>query len=295
MKKHYDKILLIVAVAVLAASFLYFKTLKGGIESEQRSSALALQNQPGGENWNAVNTPPLNLETMEWPEVAAQDEEGWWLYQLFTSPKIWIDGSGQFVAEPPERMKDQLKRFGYRFGEVKNEAYPIIYRGYFIGPEGDAIVQLYDEANNTSMMGKLNEEIRVREKSTGRLMDSGITVKSFDRKSVKDPDTNIISQVVTIVVNDKNMNRDITIDSRSPTYIEERRIMVLTPDNTSLNRPWEIKAVGDTMESGGSTYTVKELNFEEELAVIEMFTPDAPANTQRQLMRVTKDNVEPVK
>ncbi|MBR4598129.1 MAG: hypothetical protein IKO42_07030, partial [Opitutales bacterium] len=162
MEKNYDKILFLAAVlAACASAFFYFDARKKAEgAAEQQSAALKLS--PSGAPWSEIEVPKLNPETAStWEPVKPQDEEGLWLFQLFTSPKIWVDADGQFIVEPPLKKETIKKYFGYKYGSLKNDEYPIRPKGYTVSADGK-IVQLWDGEKNMLMQGKVNEEISIR-------------------------------------------------------------------------------------------------------------------------------------
>lgn len=288
MKNYGDKFFFIVAILVLAASAAYF--VKSGDDTKEAvlNSQKSLNKQAPGATWKSIEIPKLKLETKAWNRVAAQDEEGLWLYQLFTSPKIWVDTDGSFIAEPPFQTEAESKIFGFRFGGVKNDPYPIKYKGFYIDPDGNRTVQLSDETTNRFLKGKIGEEIQPL---TGKPLKTGIVVKNFDAKSVKQKDGTLKRQT-TVTLFDSKLNREIEIYSDKPTFLDESRVMVLNPDS-SQTPVWNVKSVGDTVEANGIKYVVKELDFDNETVVIEKQLPKA--NSQPQLRKLSKDGIEPVK
>lgn len=288
MKSYGDKFFFIVAILVLAASAAYFVSSREAVGEAIDNSLESLNKQAPGATWEPIAIPKLKLETKAWNRVAAQDEEGLWLYQLFTSPKIWVDTDGSFIAEPPFQTEAESKIFGFRFGGVKNDPYPIKYKGFYVDPDGNRTVQLSDETTNRFLKGKINEEIQPL---TGKPMKTGIIVKKFDAKSVKQKDGTLKRQT-TVTLFDSKLNREIEIYSDKPTFLDESRVMVLNPD-VPQTPVWNVKAVGDTIEANGIKYTVKALDFDNETVVIEKQLPKA--NSQPQVRKLSKDGIEPVK
>ncbi|MBO6101808.1 MAG: hypothetical protein J6P03_00960 [Opitutales bacterium] len=264
----YDKVLFVFAVLALAGSVYFYQQTKTAADAAQAQTQKVLKSAPGGEAWEFKKVPEIKLETKQWPVAQPQSEDKMWLFQLFTPPKIWVDADGKFVVQPPNSQKTIEQGFGFKFGEVRNDPYPVKYRGYFIGPDDAIMVQLYDEANNFSMIGKLNEQIMVRQPKTGKLMKSGITVKNFEKSTARNKE-NIIETTVKVLLRDDNLGKDILIYNDKPTFIEDSKALVLVSDKSSVGGNWEVKAVGDTRKTEDAVYTVKELDFENGFAVVE--------------------------
>ena len=288
MKNYGDKIFFIVAIIVLGSSVGYFATSESAVKESAAESQASLDKVAPGMKWESIAIPKLKLETKAWSPVAAQDEEGLWLYQLFTSPKIWVDTDGSFIAEPPFQTEAESKIFGFRFGGVKNDPYPIKYKGFYIDPDGNRTVQLSDESTNRFLKGKIDEEVQPL---TGKPIKTGIFVKKFDTKTVKQKDGTLKRQT-TVTLFDKKLNREIEIYSDKPTFLEENRVITLTPD-APQTQAWNVKAVGDSIESNGIKYVVKDIDFDNEFVVIEKQLPKP--NSQPQVRKLSKDGIEPVK
>jgi hypothetical protein len=288
MKNHYDKIFLLVAVLALAASAGYYFTSEGNLKESQANFEKTMTLPFAGEQWKEVKVEPLKLGSVDWPEAKAQDEVGLWLYQIFTPPKIWID-NGEFSAEPPVPVEGPGSGIGFKYAGLKHDAYPILYKGYFIDPEGEIVVQLYDDARTTALRGKINEEILYRAQD-GKMKKAGLVVKSFDKKMVRQQD-GTIRQVIIVSIADEALGREITIESGKPTFLEESRIIVLAPEGRG-GKSWEIKKAGDKFEAdGGVVYTVKELDFENESLLVEKMTPRTNnPNPQITLIKFSKDS-----
>ncbi len=287
MEKHYEKILFLVAVLIAGASAYFYLDSEKKIATAKSDMQVALQVVPSGETWKDIPVPQVNPEvTSTWNAAKPQDEEGLWLFQLFTSPKIWVDGTGNFIVEPPFQKEVIKKLFGFKYGELKNDPYPIKWKGYFVSGDGSKIVQLFDEARNLSMIGKLNEEIKVRKSGsvTGETVGSGITVKGFEEVREKEA-SGVIRKVTKVVLFDANIGKEIVVFSNKPTFLEENRTISLVSDKGG-DGVWIIRKVGDKFEANNALYTVKELDFDNETLVVEKVPSEKGAQTQ--IMKISK-------
>ena len=287
MKKHYDKVFLLVGIIAAAAAAGYFLTSEGSLDEVKAKYEATIAKPFGGDKWTEVKVDPLELKSSTWTEAKPQDEDGLWLYQIFTPPKIWVDDEGEFTAEPPIDT-DIRSVYGFRYGSVKNDPYPIQFKGYFIDPDGEVVVQLYDEARTVALRGKYDEEIMYR-RPDGKFTKAGLVVKKFDKKAARQQD-GTIRQVISVNLYDESLGREITIESNQPTFVEENRVMVLLPEAKG-GKSWEIKKVGDKFEAdGGVVFTVKELDFANESALVEKISPRPNnPNPQVTLIKFSKD------
>ena len=119
--KHYDKIFFAIAVIAAGASCAFYfmnapkgELLRGRVESLE-------QKQPSGIAWKNIVVPALQVTSIEWPEVRAQDEEGKWFFQVFTPPQIWVDKKGNFMTESPYYKEVARQSFALKYVGVSNE------------------------------------------------------------------------------------------------------------------------------------------------------------------------------
>jgi len=290
--KHSDKLFFLVSLAVLGSSLgCYFFLGASRLEKSKTRSETLLAQKAKGIVWKEVAVPKLEFKPIEWPEVRPQDESGKWFFQVFTPPQIWVDNDGKFITESPYIKEQARQAFSLKYGGISNEPYPVKYTGY-MGTPDDPRIQFNNEAEKTFFSGKINQPItmQVLQGGVGKTVDIGITVKSFDRKRVKNDETNTISEVVKIVLFDKKFNREIVIYSDKPTVIEDsRRMTFILPDSSQ----WHVKTVGESKEVGGAAYTVKSLDFDKGQAVVEMVPSKKEIDPQ--VMLLSEAGVSPVK
>lgn len=284
--KHYDKVFFVVSILVLGASCGYYFTKKPELLRTQERVEDLLQQKAEGVQWKEIVVPQFKAESIEWPEIVAQDEEGRWFFQVFTPPQIWVDKDGKFITESPYIKEVARQAFALKYGGVSNEPYPIKYAGFF-GTKEAPIVQFVNTTNKMGFIGKLNEEIIVPEPSTGKPINTGLTLKSFDKKRIKNPD-NTISDIVTLSLFDKKLGKTIVIQSDKPTVLEDqRRVSFVLPDGSQ----WHVKKAGESKEIGGARYEVKSIDFDKNFAVVEMIPSNKDVEPQK--MKLSPEGVVP--
>ena len=193
------------------------------------------------------------------------------------------------MTESPYYKEVARQSFALKYVGVSNEPYPIKYLGYF-GTKAEPIIQFENTATNLSFIGKLNEEIIAAAPSTGKKINLGLTPKKFEIKRVKNDKNNTISDVVTVVLYDKSLGKDVTIYSNKETVIDDRRRISFSAPDGSI---WHVKAPGESRKIGTATYKVKSIDFDKGNAVIEMI-PDN-ADIEPQTMNLSAAGVTPVK
>ena len=287
--KHYDKIFFAIAVIAAGASCAFYfmnapkgELLRGRVESLE-------QKQPSGIAWKNIVVPALQVASIEWPEVRAQDEAGKWFFQVFTPPQIWVDKKGNFMTESPYYKEVARQSFALKYVGVSNEPYPIKYLGYF-GTKKEPVIQFVDTVKNLSFIGKLNEEIVADAPSTGKKIKLGLTPKKLDIKRVRNNENNTIADIATVVLFDNSLGKEVTIYSNKETVIDDRRRISFSAPDGSV---WHVKAPGESRKVGAATYNVKSVDFDKGAAVIEM-VPDN-ADIEPQIMNLSAAGVSPVK
>lgn len=290
--KYYDKIFLLLALAVLGASAAYYFNSDSVLENRQKIASRNLNSAPSGEPWKAFNIDELKIESIEWPEIHPQDEEGKWFFQVFTPPQIWVDREGNFITESPYIKESQKKSFALRYKGISNEPYPILYKGY-LGSEKEPVIQLEDSRTGQGYYGEINKEIFIVKTSTdgrpsGEQVSVGLKVKSFSKNSIKKEDNTHVD-IYTIVLEDKELGKDVTIYSNKPTVISDETRMTFSIDG----KDWHVKKAGASIASGDAKYTVKSLDFDAGYAIVEM----VPNNKEEspKTMKVSSSGVEEVK
>jgi len=74
-------------------TFIGVKSLGNPIEEEERTRV--------SKDYKSISPPAMSeLEDILWDAPKAQDPEGFWLYEVFTPPKIYLE-EGKWVAKPP--------------------------------------------------------------------------------------------------------------------------------------------------------------------------------------------------
>lgn len=284
--KIFDKIFLTAALLVFGASCAYYFRASPEIEETAARTASCLSEKAKGIEWKDVAVKKINPLQIEWPEVRAQDEEGKWFFQVFTPPQIWVDSKGNFVTESPYMKEMARQKFAFSYEGVSNEPYPIKYKGYY-GTVESPRIEFLNENTKFQFSGRLNEEIVVPEPSTGKPMNLGLTVKSFKLGRVTNPVNGIITQVATIVLFDKKLGRDITIESDKETLLKEESRMGFVANDGAK---WYVKKAGDSTVHKGARYVVKSLDMDKGEALIEMTPADPKMETRT--MRLSSAGVE---
>ncbi len=283
--KHSEKIFFVLAIAVLGVSAWYYSKSMPTLEKTKATNEAKLAEVAEGESWKKIAPPKLEIASIEWPEVRAQDEEGKWFFQVFTPPQIWIDKDGKFMTESPYFKEQARQKFAYSYDAVSNEPYYIVYRGFY-GTVKDPFIQLIDNRSGKALTGRLNVEIVKPATITTKAENTGITVKGFDVKRVRKPN-GMIEQQVTVKLFDRSLNKDIEIYSFKQTILADQRRMSLKASDGSV---WYVKNVGDQIQKGEAEYVIEKIDLDKEFALVKMIPPKDKGEVR--IMKVSPSGVE---
>ena len=93
MNKIYDKLLLVIAVLVLAGGVFLYMQNSGAAPSLK----VPVKGQPADNPYLPETVSSPTPSEVNWPE--APEQSTGWRYDVFTPPKIFIDQNGQFSEE----------------------------------------------------------------------------------------------------------------------------------------------------------------------------------------------------
>ena len=102
MKKYYDKVLFLLALAVLGLGVTMY--VKGGPPASPPPPVA----KPTGAAYTVIEKPTFEQASQVWnPPPDQREEQGdpGWTYSVFTPPKIYWDPGAGFSAQPPEPPK----------------------------------------------------------------------------------------------------------------------------------------------------------------------------------------------
>jgi len=275
MKKHYDKVFFLVAIAVFCAAAAFYFTRNPEIAKSKTSVKNTLAQEPQGEAWQDKAVKYSISEPIPWMAPEAQDEASQWRFEVFTPPKIWVDKAGNFITEAPPQDIEVEKVFAIKFGGVTSAVYPIKLAGT-IGSIDSPHFQFENELDGSSFVGRIGVDLMVKDSKdlTGRReIPTGLKVLSFTRERVKNAD-NTLTDVVIVQLEDKNLGKTVELRTDKRTILPgERRIELFSSDDS---QKWEIKEVGAQFDFANATYKVKELSFDDAFIVLEQIPADSP-------------------
>lgn len=252
MNKIYDKLLLVIAVLLLAGGvFLYIQ--KSGAAP---SAGQPVDTTPADNPYQPEPVPTSDASDASWPEPT-EDSNGW-LYDIFTPPKIYIDENGQFSAEgyrpPPPPVP-----FGVYLAEVMRKPYRIQLEGYIEEDLSDAskfLLLLFDE----------EKQKQVRARPGDEKPDSEFTLVSFEIERIRDADNNI-EKVATAVILDQRSGEEITLLHGERLFDEGVTVVIRSDDDASYEQVFTEAPASFDGPSG--RFIFQEINLEDSSVTVE--------------------------
>lgn len=248
MNKIYDKLLLAVALLILAGGvFLYL----------QKSGATPAHNapinvQPADNPYAPVAVTPAVSMDASWPEASGNPSRPEWVYDVFTPPKIYIGKDGQFTQEgwkptPPPPP------FGVYLAEIERKPYRIQLEGYIEEDRSDAsktLLLMYDE----------EAQKQVRARPGDDKPEAEFKLISFDIERIRDGDNNI-EVVAKATILDQRSGEEVVLTHGERRYDSGFTVVIRSAEDASYSK--ELTEAPAEFEGPNGQYTLLEINLEE--------------------------------
>jgi hypothetical protein len=252
MNKIYDKLLLVVAVLILAAgAALYMKT------SGSAPSLEAPVDTSTAENPYQPEAVPTSATTeASWPEVLPQSTG--WRYDVFTPPKIFIDAEGRFTEqgwEPPAPPPP----FGVYLAEIVRKPYRLQFEGYIEEDRSDpskTLLLLFDEEAQQQVRARPGDE---RPSAAFKVID-------FDIQRIRDADNNI-EVVAKATLLDQRSGEEVVLTHGERLFESGVTVVIRSQEDATYQK--ELTEAPAEFEGPLGTYTLLQINLEESSITVE--------------------------
>lgn len=258
MKHSFDKVLLIVSGLVMAGSVVFFILIASpGVD--RSGDAVVAKGQPV----KPVQAKPYDdYASLAWEEPLPQDEEGLWLYDIFTPPKIWWDPiEKQLIPQSPKRQVEP-NPFGIILAGFNRNLYRIQFDAYFggMGNTDSALIQFYDRELDRTCRGRVGD---VMAKSEFKILEC--------RNELEDLGNGIRNTVTRIVILDMRLDTEIELNSEDKRYLEDDfSIQFQTTDKPyGEGSSFSLKKIGEQFSIGEDTFILRDFDFDNRTVVVE--------------------------
>ena len=246
MNKIYDKLLLAIAVIVLAGGvFLYI----------QKSSVAPSLNSPvdvqtADKPYLPETVSSQTPSDVNWPE--APEQSTGWRYDVFTPPKIFIDENGQFSEEgwePPVPPPP----FGIYLARIERKPYRIQIEGSIQEDLTDVskvrLIMKDEEAQKTVF-------VRPGEENS----DAEFKLLSYDIERLRD-ENNMPSSVARATILDQRSGEEVVLIAGERRYDSGFTVVLRSDEDASFNI--ELTDAPSEFEGPMGSYTLLEISLEE--------------------------------
>ncbi len=266
VKNWYEKLVLAIAALVLLVALFLFWQAREDLPTDEppvRIGELAT-------TFSMEAPTPFVEVDGNWPEPTARDEEGLWLYQVFTPPILYIqvdeDGNRILTPVPPpveeEIEIDDRPPFGVRLVAVDRELFRAqvnaIYERSRTDPTTATVVLRYLHArpgeSNTERMRQGDENERL-----------GVRLDNISLEEVRD-ERGGLERIFTVEIWDLREDRPVVLTDKERTFEPERVFTLVStedPDQTT-----QVRAIGDRFEMNEAEYLVLDLDRESETVTL---------------------------
>jgi hypothetical protein len=262
MNKIYDKLLLAIAVLVLAGGVFLYMQNSGAAPSLK----VPVEVQPADKPYLPETVSSPTPSEVNWPE--APEQSTGWRYDVFTPPKIFIDENGQFSEEgwePPVPPPP----YGIYLSKIERKPYRIQIEGY--------IEEATTDASKTLLL-MFNEEAQkqVRARPGDVKPDAEFKLLSFDIERLLDADNNI-QKIARATILDQRSGEEVVLTHGERRYDSGFTVVICSDEDASFNA--ELSEAPSQFEGPIGQYTLLEINLEESsVKVIKQPTDDIEAD-----------------
>jgi hypothetical protein len=274
MNKIYDKLLLLIAVLVLAGGiFLYSQAFSDAVDPSPVSA------EPANNPYSPEPIPESEGEDASWPEATEQSTG--WLYDVFTPPQIFIDADGRFsivpITPPPPPVP-----FGVYLAEIRRNLYRLQLEGYIEEDASDvsqSLLLFVDEATQG--------QVRARPGDTKP--NYGFEVRDFNIERVETDDGGI-EKVATATIYDQRRDEVIQLVHGKQRYDAGITVVIRSEQDPSVNI--ELTEAPSDFETPSGIYTLEEISLEDLSVTVEkQATEDREAETSVLFEETSSENM----
>lgn len=242
MKVRLDQITLGASGVIFVLVWLWAFVL---IPGEPDSSALP---QVRGSDYKPLSLPPVTREIAAWEPPAPQSEDGKWIYDVFTPPKIYINPETNLFSVIPYTGPAAKEAFGIRLLSFQRPLYRIQFEGYIEEDPDDprkSLLRIYNRESNRLELVKVGH---VSVAGQYRILDFQITRKLDD--------SGLLMREDLLILEDTRSGSEIRLKSGQPRYSDRFTLVFEGTSGEGESRRFQVEAEGDSFEHDGATYTI---------------------------------------
>jgi hypothetical protein len=262
MKKYYDKILLLLGLAVLAIGVgIYY--YKGG--SAKSSVAPLPPMKLTGSAFEVIPPPVIVDKTADWeapPDQGDDRNETGWTYSVFTPPKIWWQPGEGWTALPPSGPGKTIP-FGIELVTATKDLYRVQVVGIVGAGDANDFIQFTDQEPDYSYGFRLHKG---EENAIAQVKVLDMSVDRVEKEH------GLIEKVAKVTILDERTNQTVTLVQGEPYSPTNNEYYILHISAPFPDQEWKVIAVGDQspkLPPNNSFFVVTALDFDKPSVTVE--------------------------
>lgn len=266
MKNIYDKLLLGLGLLALLVGVGIFFMLKSSATAAAQPLTDA---QLLGEQFEPVETPEISAPSRIWEEPETQSTD--WLFYVFTPPQIYYNPETQELTRDPVYDADSIPQlpFGLELIALEQQTYRLIFRASY-GETPTSPLSIEDTSTGKYIgPGELV-------KAGNTYQDARVRIDKFEVVKKADPRHGDIVRTPTVTVFDLDLGKSFVLKQGEKIVLEGEQSIVFQPldyENQPTGSKISLSQVGESFTHMGATFTLKQINFDKQLVVVEKESP----------------------
>lgn len=269
MKASPEKILLVIAVLICAGSAAWTFLLAG---SPQRSAAQDAPSSRTAGYTSVASSEPVRVEPA-WAPPPPQSEDGLWVYDIFTPPRIYINPETRLFSVIPYTGPVEEAPFGLVLTTVERPVYRLQLEGYVEEDPSDpskSLIHLHDREAGRSRMMRVGQESP----------ESEFRILGFQLSREMNAD-GLLERRAELELQDLRTGSRITLRSGQTRYADRMRLHFRSRE--PADRRFVAEAPGERIEHDGYVYTIVEIDPDMPSVLVERTATDG-GSIRRQVL-----------
>jgi len=254
--KHIEKIVFVVVLLLVAGLFaLVFMGEAETVEPREDVPQLV-----GLVDLDAYQGLPASTQ-VQWPEPLPQDEEGRWLYRVFTPPVLYIV-DGKFDPRPPKPPQvdpieddEPEEPFGVALVELERNRYRLQLKAIYETQLDDIDSAILSFENVYASQSE-----RPTISMTKGKTDENYEFRVDDIEQIERTIRGGLEREHIATITDLRTGKTIALSDREDLF--EEGVTLVFESTIDFGQNATVNEVGQTFEMNGATYTVSEINLE---------------------------------
>lgn len=243
--KHIEKIILL--IAVLAATGIYFFV----VSSDPISLATDVRANAQETDYKITEVPPvLDLE-IAWANPVPQSEDGLWLYDVFTPPRIYINPETGEMEPTPFMPPPAPPAFGLNLVAFERDPFRVQLDGYVEQDLADistSILIFLDNENSITVRGRVGDVLEEQE----------IRIEEFSVERIISDEDSTISRIPRVVLTDLRNNERLAMTTGQKIFGSE--ISLQFAHEEFAGEVFEATEQGEVLEIGEERFEILAIN-----------------------------------